>query len=82
MIIHPSLSVLIVAGNDDVSLLPFVSYLQSIEHVHLSIKPQLPHDLSHYDAVVTGDTTAFLHNCDPLSGFVHAGGGWLGLVHL
>ena len=82
MIIHPSSSVLFVAEHDDSKLQGFFSYLESISHIRLAIKPQLPQDLSPYDVIVTANTPAFASNNDHLKQFVHAGGGWLELVHL
>jgi len=81
MIIHSPISVLFLVKDGDPSLRPFLSYLQSIRHIQLTLKPQLPHDLSHYDVVVTTDTASFVDDCDHLRDFVHSGGGWLGLVH-
>ncbi len=82
MIVHPSISVLIVVEEGDSSLRPFLSYLQSMPHVQLKLEPRLPHDLSNCDVVVTADTTASEDISDQLAEFVRAGGGWLGLIKL
>jgi predicted dehydrogenase len=82
MIIHPPVSVLFVVADDDLSLQPFFSHLESIQHIQLTVKSQLPQDLSHCDVVVTTDTAAYADDFDHLKQFVQAGGGWLGLVSL
>ena len=82
MFIHPSLSIFAVAGEDNSSLHPFFSYLQSISHVKLTVSPEIPADLSPYDVVITANTTVLSEGFDQLNQFVFAGGGWLGLVHL
>ena len=82
MIVHPSIRVLFVVGEDRSTLQPFLSYLESIHHIELTIEPQLPHDLGPYQVIVTKDTSAFVDKSALLEQFVHAGGGWLGLVHL
>ena len=81
MIIHPTISVLFVVGDDDVSLQPFFSYLQSMQHMRLTVEPQLPHDLDRFDVVVTTNPEAYVAVPDPLIQFVHSGGGWLGLLN-
>lgn len=81
MIIHPTISVLFVVGDDDVSLQPFFSYLQSMRHMRLTVEPQLPHDLDRFDVVVTTNPEAYVAVPDPLIQFVHSGGGWLGLLN-
>lgn len=80
MMIHPPMSVHVVAEGQNRSLRPFFSYLQSINHTRLTVTPQLPDDLSHCDVIVTADTAAFAEDCDHLRQFVNTGGGWLGLV--
>jgi predicted dehydrogenase len=82
MIVHPSISVLIVVEEGDSSLRPFLSYLQSMPHVQLRVEPRLPHDLSNCDVVVTADTPGSADISDQLAEFVRAGGGWLGLTKL
>ncbi|MGD9043872.1 MAG: Gfo/Idh/MocA family oxidoreductase [Desulfobacterales bacterium] len=82
MFIHPSLSILAVCEEDNSLLRPFFSYLESISHVHLSVNPEIPEDLSPYDVVITARTNDLSERCDHLSQFVRAGGGWLGLVYL
>jgi hypothetical protein len=79
MFIHPSLSIFAVAGEDNSSLHPFFSYLQSISHVKLTVSPEIPADLSPYDVVITANTTVLSEGFDQLNQFVFAGGGWLGL---
>jgi predicted dehydrogenase len=82
MIIHPTTSVLFVVGDNDSSLQPLLSYLQNIDHLKLTIEPQMVKDLSPYDVVVTENTAAFAGDNEQLTKFVHRGGGWLGLVKL
>lgn len=82
MIIHPSISVLFLVESGSSSFSPFFSYLRSIRHMKLSVKPQLPHDLSHFDIIVTANAAALADNCEHLRQFVYAGGGWLELTHL
>ena len=82
MIIHPPISVLFVVADEDLSLQPFISHLESIHHIQLSVKSRLPQDLSHYDVVITTDTGAYADEFEHLKQFVQAGGGWLGLVSL
>ena len=82
MIIHPPLSALIVVDDEDSSLQPFFSYLESFHHIQLSVQSRLPQDLGPYDVVVTADTAAQGDDFEPLKQFVQAGGGWLGLVSL
>ncbi len=82
MIIHPTTSVLFVIGDDDSSLQPLLSYLQNIDHLKLTIEPQMVKDLSTYDVVVTENTAAFAGDNEQMTKFVHGGGGWLGLVKL
>jgi predicted dehydrogenase len=82
MFTHPSLSILAVIDEDNSSLSPFFFYLQSISHVQLTVKRQIPADLSPYDVILTANTTDLCEGCDNLNRFVFAGGGWLGLVHL
>ncbi|KPK25003.1 MAG: hypothetical protein AMJ70_00150 [Dehalococcoidia bacterium SG8_51_3] len=82
MIIHPPLSALIVVADEDSSLRPFFSYLESFHHIQLTIQSRLPQDVGRYDVVVTADTAAHADDFEPLKHFVQAGGGWLGLVSL
>jgi predicted dehydrogenase len=82
MIVHPSLKVLLVAGQEDTSLQPLLSYLVSIHHVEVTLESQVVNDLSPYDVVVTADTTSLANSHEQLVKFVHQGGGWLGLVRL
>jgi len=82
MIVHPSISVLIVGEEGDSSLRPFLSYLQSMPHVQLKVEPRLPHDMSNCDVVVTANTAASADISGRLAEFVRAGGGWLGLIKL
>ena len=82
MIVHPSISVLFVVDEDRSTLRPFLSYLESIHHIELTVEPQLPHDLGPYHVIVTKDTSSFVDKSAHLEQFVHTGGGWLGLVHL
>jgi predicted dehydrogenase len=81
MIVHPPLSVLFVGEDTNPSLKPFFSYLQSMQHIQLSLTSQLHNDLNLYDVVVTTDTTTSVAECEQLTEFVHRGGGWVGLIH-
>lgn len=81
MFTHPSLSILAVGEEDNASLHPFFSYLQSMPHVKLTVNPEIPRDLSPYGVVMTANTTRLSEACDHLNQFVLAGGGWLDLVH-
>ena len=80
MIIHSRTSVLFVVEDNDSCIQPFVSSLESIPHIHPAVKPHLPDDLSAFDVIVTANTAAFTDSSDLLTGFVRAGGGWLGLI--
>ena len=82
MIIHPPLSILMVVKDNSLPLQSLCSYLQSIQHVTLAVKEQLPDDLGSYHVVVTADTATLPHNSDHLTQFVRSGGGLLGLVNL
>ena len=82
MIIHPSISVIVVVEDDESFLQPFISYLLSMQHVNVTVEPQLPQDLSDYDVVVTKQMTALKETPKHLEQFVRAGGSWLGLIHL
>jgi predicted dehydrogenase len=82
MIIHPPLSVLFVVADEDSSLQPFLSHLESFHHIQLTTQSHLPQDLGHYDVVVTTHTADHGDDLEPLEQFVKAGGGWLGLVSL
>jgi predicted dehydrogenase len=82
LIVHPPASVLFVGQDNNSFLGPFLHYLQSIQHIQLALKPEIPQDLTRFDVIVTTDTAAFVNNHDHLERFVQAGGGWLGLVHL
>jgi predicted dehydrogenase len=82
MLIHPPLSILMVVQENSLPLQSLCSYLQSVQHVTIALKEQLPDDLSSYHVVVTADTAALHHNSDHLTQFVRSGGGLLGLVNL
>jgi predicted dehydrogenase len=82
MIVHPPTAILFVTDREDSSLQPLLSYLQNIDHLKLTIEPQMVKDLSPYDVVVTENTAAFAGDNEQLTKFVHRGGGWLGLVKL
>ncbi len=82
MIAHPPTIVLFVIDEGVSSLKSLCSYLRSIPHLQLVVEPQLPHDLSPYDVIVTSETAAYADNHDHLRQFVQQGGGWVGLVHL
>ena len=82
MFTHPSLSILAAIDEDHSSLSPFFAYLQSISHVKLTVRREIPADLSPYDVILTANTTDLGQGCDHLNRFVASGGGWLGLVHL
>jgi predicted dehydrogenase len=82
MIVHPSLSVLFIVRPDDQSLQPLLSYLQSFPHLKTTVEARMMRDLSPYDVVVTATTGDLAGKCEPLTQFVRAGGGWLGLTGL
>ena len=82
MFTHPTLSILVVAEKNHSSLQSFISYLQSISHVKLTVSPEIPADLSPYGVVLTAKTTDLGGGREHLERFVLAGGGWLGLVNL
>jgi predicted dehydrogenase len=80
MFTHPSLSILAIASENHPELRSFLSYLQSISHIQLSINADIPEDLGPYDVIITADTAGLDEDCDHLNRFVNGGGGWLGLV--
>lgn len=82
MIQHPRLSLLLVVEEPAPSLQSLIDYLQSMNHIRLSIEKQLPHDLTPYKVVLTLGAAAAGDDLDCLVQFVHAGGGWLTLVDL
>jgi predicted dehydrogenase len=82
MIHHPNISVFFVVEDDDLSFASFFEYLQSMPHIRAVIEPQLPHDLSSYDVVVTFNSKNSTDTNDSLAQFVRSGGGWLTLVNL
>ena len=82
MIFNPPLSILFLTEAEDVTLASFISYLRSIPHIRLSEIPQLPHDLSSYDIVITSNTRQSDAAIDRLTRFVRAGGGWQMFVNL
>ena len=82
MIFNPPLSILFLTEAEDVTLASFISYLRSIPHIRLSEIPQLPHDLSSYDIVITSNTRQSDTAIDRLTRFVQAGGGWQMFVNL
>ena len=82
MIVHPPVGILFVAGKEDSSLQPLLSYLGSIHHLQLTLGEKVPGDLSPYDVVVTADTPAVVNCHEQLTKFVNRGGGWLALVRL
>lgn len=82
MITHPPIKILFVVDKEDSSLQALLSYLSSIQHVELTLKVQLPRNLSPYDVIATANTAAFAKDDEQLIKFVHQGGGWLGLVRL
>ena len=82
MICNPPISILFLKEAEEVSLTSFFSYLRSIAHIRLSEIPQLPHDLSSYDIVITSNTRHSDTTNDRLTQFVHAGGGWQMFVNL
>ncbi|MGB9438605.1 MAG: Gfo/Idh/MocA family oxidoreductase, partial [Desulfobacterales bacterium] len=79
---NPPISVLCLAEAEDAGLTSFISYLRSIPHIRLSETPQLPHDLSSYDIVITSNTRQSDAAIDRLTRFVQAGGGWQMFVNL
>ena len=82
MIYNPPISILYLKESEDVSVTSFISYLRSIPHIRLSELPQLPHDLSSYDIVITSNTRHSDAALDRLTQFVNAGGGWQLFVDL
>jgi predicted dehydrogenase len=80
MIRHPDISVLVVVDGDRSDLEPFLTYLESIHRIKLTVESQLPHELVPYHVIVTRDTAALIQDAVLLEQFVHAGGGWLALV--
>jgi predicted dehydrogenase len=82
MIYNPPISILYLKKSEDVSEISFISYLRSIPHIRLSELPQLPHDLSSYDIVITSNTRHSAAALDRLTQFVNAGGGWQLFVDL
>lgn len=82
MIYNPPISILYLKESEDVSVTSFISYLRSIPHIRLSELPQLPHDLSSYDIVITSNTRHSAAALDRLTRFVNAGGGWQLFVDL
>jgi predicted dehydrogenase len=82
MIVHPPISILLAAENDEPALRPLLSYLRSIEHIKLAVALQPPHDLGFYDVIITTDSAAFTDSSDRLTEFVLGGGGWLGLIRV
>jgi predicted dehydrogenase len=82
MIYNPPISILYLKESEDVSVTSFISYLRSIPHIRLSELPQLPHDLSSYDIVITSNTRHSAAALDRLTQFVNAGGGWQLFVDL
>jgi predicted dehydrogenase len=82
MIQHPSISVLFVVEDNDATLTPFLSYLQSMPHIRPVKTPQLPDNLNSYDVVVTYNSKNSVDTIESLTRFVLSGGGWFTLVHL
>ena len=80
MMVHSSLSILCAAGDDDPDLEPLFSYLRAIDHVRLAMRPRLPEDLAPYDVVLSTISDAPGDGDARIEHFVHAGGGWLGVV--
>ena len=81
MIVHPSLSVLCIAEENDPALEPLLSYLRTITRVQLAVRPRVPEDISPHDVVISSLTEAPSDDQARLEQFVRDGGGWLGLVH-
>ena len=75
MIIHPTVSVLIVVEQGDSTLDRLLSYLTSIDRLRLARETDLPHDLSSYDVIVTAHTASFTRHEDSLRRFVRSGRG-------
>lgn len=82
MITHPPLSILMVVQENPSPLQPLCSYLQSVRHLTLSLKEDLPGDLSGFQIVVSADAASLDGMSDQLTAFVRSGGGLLGLVNL
>ena len=79
MILHPSISVLVVVLGDDSPVQPWLSYLQAIPHIELTVAPVLLDDLARFDVVVSATEDTTEHRLDALARFVEQGGGCLGL---
>ena len=82
MIAHPDIHVLVITGNDAARLEDLVTYLGSMRHMHVSVMPDLPGDLTGYDVVLSAETSRYCKASDALESFVNAGKGWLGLIDL
>jgi hypothetical protein len=82
MVVHPPISSLFVVDEKGSSLEPFISYVESLPHVRVTVEPRLPQELHPYDVIVTANTTMLEDQTDGLAQFVRKGGGWLGLVDL
>ena len=80
MIVHPSLSMLVVNSDRHALLTSFCSYLCSMDHVSLTVQDHLPDDLNMYQVITTSGSGDFLTDDGLLSQFVQQGGGWLSLT--
>jgi predicted dehydrogenase len=74
---HSGISVLFINKSDDARFQPFVTYLESICSVRLTIGLELPVELNRYDAIVTINAGERPENIDKLVQFARCGGGWL-----
>ena len=79
MICHPSVSVLVVGPGDRSPVQPWLSYLNIMPHIELTVAPVLPGDLAPFDVVVSGTEPVAEGHLEALTGFVGQGGGWIGL---
>ena len=74
---HPSLDVLIVSEDDGAACAPLLTYLQTMAHVHVSIRADVPRDLANTDVLVTVGKAVSQAEQKFLQNYVQAGGGWL-----
>ena len=80
MVIHPTISCLLVRDEKNGAINALSAYLKSIAHVQLTVSAGLPADIGQFDAVVTGCTGLMEDHHQRLTEFAGGGGGWLALV--
>lgn len=79
---HPTMNVLCAASTSEPVIGPFLTYLEEMPHVMLTVLDDLPEDLNQFHIVIT-EPAADYHPAPPqLEQFVRSGGGWLGVVSL